>query len=92
MSCPTCDAVMQNISRGTLSSPGDGYRQFWCPRCGTLKIELVGVTTCDAPQLVVGLRKVVELISTQPDLALAMELLRQAGVLESINVPGERHE
>lgn len=29
MACPTCDHTMQLV--------GEGYKTFWCPRCGTIK-------------------------------------------------------
>lgn len=29
MACPTCDHTMQSI----------GMHNFWCPRCGTLKLH-----------------------------------------------------
>lgn len=36
MSCPTCDATMQNLG---VESPPDrpGRQVFWCPRCGTIR-------------------------------------------------------
>lgn len=32
MACPVCDHTMQNLGV-------EGRRVFWCPRCGTLKME-----------------------------------------------------
>jgi len=37
MSCPTCEHTMQNL--GLAQS---GAKAFWCPRCGTLKLETPG--------------------------------------------------
>lgn len=32
MPCPTCNETMQNVG-------ATDQRIFWCPRCGTLKLE-----------------------------------------------------
>jgi hypothetical protein len=37
MACPTCDHTMHK-----LSLPAAVTSTWWCPRCGTLKHELVG--------------------------------------------------
>jgi hypothetical protein len=39
MACPTCDHTMQNI--GVCHPPYEKVPVFWCPRCGTLKANVV---------------------------------------------------
>lgn len=34
MACPTCGHTMQNLGLSSV-----GRATFWCPRCGTLKVE-----------------------------------------------------
>ena len=42
MACPVCDHTMQN-----LGVPGE--RKFWCPRCGTLKEEIMEGALVESP-------------------------------------------
>lgn len=37
MSCPKCEHTMQNL----WVDPKD-KRIFWCPRCGTIKVQWIG--------------------------------------------------
>jgi len=39
MSCPTCDHTMEKV--GDMATPYDGVPLFWCPRCGTLKANVI---------------------------------------------------
>lgn len=56
MSCPTCSHTMQNIG---CSSTMFQARHFWCPRCGTLKVDNDGIMpdAVEAPKLVGHVRK-----------------------------------
>lgn len=42
--CPTCGVTMQKVNGGT------NPKVFWCPRCGTLKME-GGVPDHEAPRI-----------------------------------------
>ena len=48
MSCPTCDHTVQRI--GSMEPPYHRVPLFWCPRCGTVKGNVVGLG--HVPQLV----------------------------------------
>lgn len=79
MSCPTCDHTLHKV--GVMPEPYTGVPLFWCPRCGTLKANVV--QDDDVPQLV---GRVIEFggLLTEPrhdDLIAAFERL---GVRESI--------
>lgn len=53
MACTTCDHKMQKV--GVMPEPYTGVPLFWCPRCGTLKANVV--KDDDVPKLV---RRVIE--------------------------------
>lgn len=45
MACRTCDHTMQRVNEGV------NPKVFWCPRCGTLKME-PGVPKFEEPKIV----------------------------------------
>lgn len=93
MPCPNCSHTLQN-----LVTERDNYdivvrRVFWCPRCGTIRMEVFenGIgsanhTTDEAPKLVERCR---EFASNSEDDAYYSELHR-LGILEAINIPENR--
>jgi hypothetical protein len=42
MACPVCDHTMQNLGV-------TGKRLFWCPRCGSLKEEIMEGSFVESP-------------------------------------------
>lgn len=81
MSCPTCDATMENVGM-----TGNGGTCFLCPRCGTF----VQYFSIGAPERHVYVPNLVErcreLRGTRP-LENAWHTL---GIEESINLPKDR--
>ncbi len=77
MTCNNCDHTMQCVSIG----------MFWCPRCGTIKNEMIFT-----PMLVKRCRD----FETDPLLPLLLlggevfQVWRRLGIVESIHVPSER--
>lgn len=51
MPCATCQHTIQRVN------DGDNPRVFWCPRCGTIKLE-GGVPESEEPMLVARCRAV----------------------------------
>lgn len=95
MTCPICDHTMQLV--GGLA---DRSHVYWCPRCGTLRLQgLPGLQeNCkdEAPSLVKRCRKFVPHISADNEL-LGSERIesiqsawRRLGIAESINLPENR--
>jgi hypothetical protein len=58
MACPVCDYTMQNLG----VPPG---RTFWCPRCGTLKIENSG-GTYECVEHTIWVRRIIGLANLLP--------------------------
>lgn len=81
MACPTCDHTMHRI--GVCRPPYESVPVFWCPRCGTLKANVV--TEKDEVPYLVG--RVAEFASyfTELDDNL-IERFERLGLRESISV------
>lgn len=47
MACLICNHTMQGVGRNEA-----GFRQFWCPRCGTVKTENGDHESWEAPRWV----------------------------------------
>ena len=62
MACQTCDHTMQRL-------PGRDIPVFWCPRCGTIKLE--GRTPeFEAPKVVARARGLCEAVEAFPAMSL----------------------
>lgn len=86
MTCPICDHTMQLV--GGLA---DRSHVYWCPRCGTLRLQgLPGLQeNCkdEAPMLVKRCRKFMAHISHDKELP---GIWHRLGIAESINLPENR--
>ena len=83
MSCPTCDHTMQKV--GVFDDNGP---TFWCPRCGTLRVDTQAGEFVDRPKLVDRCREFGGKMNCAADWTIWVMI----GVEESIFVPGERRE
>ncbi len=83
MACPTCSHTMQAVvaERGI----------FWCPRCGTLKMESARYGI-EPPKLVECLRSFARSISSGVEGRWLRMLMHESGVSESILTPEQRPE
>ena len=75
MSCPTCDHTMNGIGNGV----------FWCPRCGTLKDDVMPYV--EAPKLVLRCRYFETSLN-----GVFRRTWQLNGIAESINLPCNRPE
>ena len=83
MSCPNCDHTMQRTASHV----------WWCPRCGTMKHDRLGLPLYQMPTLVERCRVLTNLVDEDPGWSPKLrETLHQLGILESIRVPAERRE
>ena len=78
MACQTCDHTMYNV--GVMHEPYTAVPLFWCPRCGTLKANVV-TEKDEIPKLIARVREFVELASP-----VTHGTLFRLGVLESIGI------
>ena len=78
MSCPTCDHTMQDVAKR------EDWNLFWCPRCGTLKIQDAAENdeACRIPFLIGRLREFVATLGP-----MWSRLAHKLGILESIAPP-----
>lgn len=82
MPCPTCDHTI------ALFAENNGYRHFWCERCGTL----VSVSTEDGHQYTTQPKLVGRVRQYQAEGILSHHW-HKFGIAESIQPPGYRpHE
>lgn len=81
MSCPTCDHTMQAVCNHMPPA-------FWCPRCGTLKMERYASGT--TPLLVDRVRAFGD--NSRPILQGERDLWLRLGVEESIRLPADRRK
>ena len=84
MPCPTCTATMQSLGKVEA-----GFKYYYCPRCGTLKMDDNDYEQSEIPMLVKRTRKIVEMLA-DPGQLVAHEELRLAGILECVYRPEER--
>lgn len=88
MPCPTCSATLANMGLGE-----DGRKLFHCGRCGTAVLRFDnGPDHVTVPSLVRSCRSVqIELWpSCSVPATFFKALLREHGVIDAINTPGER--
>lgn len=81
MACPTCDHTMQGVR----------HHVYWCPRCGTLKIENThsGHHDVQSPKVVDRARQVVQYFDSESD-AHHLARAQSSGLLEAIELPHNR--
>lgn len=81
MACQTCDHTVHKV--GVMCEPYNDVPLFWCPRCGTLKANVV-IQEGEAPSLI---GKVIEfagkLTEEHEDLIVEFESL---GIRESTTI------
>lgn len=79
MACPTCDHMMESIRVGV----------FWCPRCGSLKLDLgLGIQDL-SPKLVGRCREFQLKVIEQTGDFETMGEWRRLGIAESLQTKGE---
>lgn len=86
MSCPTCDHTMERICTFEPDVDGDGSGVFICPRCGTYIIE-GSLDSPHVPKIVSRCRSFESCLLRH---TLKMDLWRNMGIAESINLPKDR--
>ena len=88
MPCAVCDHTLQNVG-------AEGRRVYWCPRCGSLKIETGDFGDTQAPALVGRVRSVAGnakecLLDREPSFAVArrdwMTLCESIAIGEDLSV------
>lgn len=87
MACPTCDHTMHSVGV-TITE----RRVFWCPRCGTLRVEGFG-SFDEAPMLVPRCREFIERcvnVRAEDCGKVNLNVWKQSGVAECINLPDDR--
>lgn len=83
MACPTCDHTMENV--GCMHDPYHDVPLFWCPRCGTLKANIVNGEN-EVPKLV---GRVIEFGSTLTDQdGRVIANFERCGIRESVTLYG----
>jgi hypothetical protein len=84
MPCPTCDCTMTG-----LPSP-EGYRQWWCPRCGTIKnIDQGGFESIARTSLASDCRRIIRDRVEANDQEF-LKLAHREGMLECALLPDQR--
>ena len=83
MACPTCDHTLHKV--GVMPEPYTQVPLFWCPRCGTLKANVV-TQEHERPKLVSRTVEAAMLFRDQYGAALD-ELIR-LGIIESVSSKG----
>ena len=80
MACPTCDHTVHKV--GVMPEPHSRCPLFWCPRCGTLKANIV-IQEHERPKLVS--RAVLLALLLRDRNPEALEDLRRLGIIESVS-------
>ena len=86
MACPKCDHTMHKV--GVCLPPYTEVPIFWCPRCGTLKANIV-TGEDESPTLVDRVERFADQFGEDDDTIIPV--MRRMGILESIGKIQQEH-